>query len=110
MKENFPRKHYKCKNHLKIAKINFLLGSLFQLRGFPPAINSKVLLVDIFTRLIWTASAQHTAVNYPIAAYGAFTPNMPTKIYDDDRVAPEVFNAYRLPNGFVSAVSKESKF
>jgi len=95
---------------MKIAKRNFLLGSLFQLRGFPPAINSKVLLVDIFTRLIWTASAQHTAVNYPIAAYGAFTPNMPTKIYDDDRVAPEVFNAYRLPNGFVSAVSKESKF
>lgn len=95
---------------MKIAKRNFLLGSLFQLRGFPPAINSKVLLVDIFTRLIWTASAQHTAVNYPIAAYGAFTPNMPTKIYDDDRVAPEVFNAYRLPNGFVSAVSRESKF
>ena len=62
--------------------------------------------MDIFTRLIWTATSQHTAVNYPITAYGAFTPNMPTKLYDDDRVAPEVFNAYRLPNGFVSAVSK----
>ena len=61
--------------------------------------------MDIFTRLIWTATAQHTAVNYPITAYGAFTPNMPTKLYDDDRVAPEVFNAYRLPNGFLAAVS-----
>jgi len=80
--------------------------NLFQLRDFPAAINSKTMLVDIFTRLIWTATAQHTAVNYPISAYGAFTPNMPTKIYDDDRVAPEVFNAYRLPNGLLSAVSK----
>lgn len=61
--------------------------------------------MDIFTRLIWTSTAQHTAVNYPIIAYGAFTPNMPTKIYDDDRVAPEVFSPYRLPNGAVSAVS-----
>jgi len=79
-------------------------GGKGKLRGFPAAINSKTMLVDIFTRLIWTATAQHTAVNYPISAYGAFTPNMPTKIYDDDRVASEVFNAYRLPNGLLSAV------
>ena len=77
----------------------------FQLRGFPASIASKAMLVDIVTRLIWTSTAQHTAVNYPITAYGAFTPNMPTKMYDDDRVAPEVFNPLRLPNGLVSAVS-----
>ena len=64
------------------------------------------MLADIVTRLIWTSTAQHTAVNYPITAYGAFTPNMPTKMYDDYRVAPEIFNPLRLPNGFVSAVSK----
>lgn len=62
--------------------------------------------MDIFTRLIWTATAQHTAVDYPIAAYGAFTPNIPTKLYDDDRVAPDVFNPYRLPNGVLAAVSR----
>lgn len=65
------------------------------------------MLADIVTRLIWTSTAQHTAVNYPITAYGAFTPNMPTKMYDDDRVAPEVFSPLRLPNGFVSAVSRK---
>jgi len=62
------------------------------------------MLEDIVTRLIWTSTAQHTAVNYPITPYGAFTPNMPTKVYDDDRVAPEVFSPLRLPNSFVSAV------
>ena len=81
-------------------------GDVFQLRGFPASITSKAMLVDIVTRLIWTSTAQHTAVNYPITAYGAFTPNMPTKMYDDDRVAPEVFNPLRLPNAFLSAVSR----
>ena len=81
-------------------------GDVFQLRGFPASITSKAMLADIVTRLIWTSTAQHTAVNYPITAYGAFTPNMPTKMYDDDRVAPEVFNPLRLPNAFVSAVSR----
>ncbi|KAL9986386.1 hypothetical protein ACROYT_G000525 [Oculina patagonica] len=79
-------------------------GGLGKLRGFPAAITSKAMLADIVTRLIWTSTAQHTAVNYPITEYGAFTPNMPTKMYDDDRVAPDVFNPLRLPNGFVSAV------
>ncbi|KAJ7380261.1 hypothetical protein OS493_010976 [Desmophyllum pertusum] len=79
-------------------------GGQGKLRGFPAAITSKAMLADIVTRLIWTSTAQHTAVNYPITAYGAFTPNMPTKIYDDDRVAPEVFNTFRLPSGYVSAV------
>lgn len=65
------------------------------------------MLEDIVTRLIWTSTAQHTAVNYPITPYGAFTPNMPTKVYDDDRVAPEVFSPLRLPNSFVSAVSRK---
>ena len=83
-----------------------LVFSFLQLRGFPPEVKTKAELVDIFTRLIWTATAQHTAVNYPIAAYGAFTPNMPTKLYDDDRVAPDVFNPYRLPNGVLAAVSR----
>lgn len=87
----------------KSTKLNH--HHFFQLRGFPASITSKAMLANIVTRLIWTSSAQHTAVNYPITAYGAFTPNMPTKMYDDDRVAPEVFNPFRLPNGFVSAVS-----
>ena len=82
-----------------------LFFSYFQLRGFPRKIETKSELKDIITRLIWTSTAQHTAVNYPIAVYGAYTPNMPTKIYDDDRVPFDVFNPYRLPNGVVSAVS-----
>lgn len=79
-------------------------GGQGKLRSFPASITSKAMMADIVTRLIWTSTAQHTAVNYPITAYGAFTPNMPTKVYDDDRVAPEVFNPLRLPNGLVSAV------
>ncbi|XP_068693446.1 polyunsaturated fatty acid 5-lipoxygenase-like [Montipora foliosa] len=79
-------------------------GGKGKLRGFPRKIETKSELKDIITRLIWTSTAQHTAVNYPIAVYGAYTPNMPTKIYDDDRVPFDVFNPYRLPNGVVSAV------
>lgn len=79
-------------------------GGKGKLRGFPAQIATKALLVDIVTRLIWTSTAQHTAVNYPISAYGAFTPNMPTKMYDDERVPDDKFNALRLPNSYVSAV------
>ncbi|CAH3138525.1 unnamed protein product [Pocillopora meandrina] len=79
-------------------------GGKGKLRGFPAQIATKALLVDIVTRLIWTSTAQHTAVNYPISDYGAFTPNMPTKMYDDERVPDDKFNALRLPNSYVSAV------
>ncbi|XP_067016448.1 polyunsaturated fatty acid 5-lipoxygenase-like isoform X2 [Acropora muricata] len=75
-----------------------------ELRGFPREIKTRLELKDIITRLIWTSTAQHTAVNYPIAAYGAYTPNMPTKLYDDDRVPHDAFNLYRFPNGVLPAV------
>ncbi|XP_031553186.1 arachidonate 5-lipoxygenase-like [Actinia tenebrosa] len=79
-------------------------GGKGKLRGFPSRISSISLLTNIITRLIWTSSAQHTAVNYPIAAYGAFTPMMPSKIYDDPRVPDDTFDLYRLPNGNISAI------
>lgn len=33
---------------------------------------------------------------------------MPTKMYDDERVPDDKFNALRLPNSYVSAVSKKN--
>ena len=38
-------------------------------------------LVDIVRRILFIP-IQHSTINYPVSYYGAFTPNMPTKLYD----------------------------
>ena len=57
------------------------------------------------SRLIWTASAQHAAVNYPASLYGAFTPNLPTKLYNDTRVEYDEFSPRRFVNSTGALVS-----
>ncbi|EDO42294.1 predicted protein [Nematostella vectensis] len=81
-------------------------GGKGKLRGFPAHISSIAELQVVLTRLIWTSSGQHAAVNYAISAYGAYTPSMPTKIYDDQRIANDKFDIKRLPNANLAAVKR----
>lgn len=59
-------------------------------------------------KLVWLTSVKHAAVNFPVSDYGAFTPLMPTKIYNDTRVPPGKFAVYNLPNGLISTVRSEA--
>ena len=59
----------------------------------------------MMAKLIWLMSVKHAAVNFPMTDYGAFTPLMPTKVYNDTRVPPGEFAVYNLPNGNISSVS-----
>ena len=52
--------------------------------------------MDLVARTIFVP-VQHHTMNYPMAYYAAFVPNMPMKIYDDPRVPPEEFGLYSLP-------------
>jgi len=45
--------------------------------GFKPSIGNRQELTDIVQKLIWTASAQHAAVNFPQIEYASFLPNYP---------------------------------
>lgn len=55
-------------------------------------------------RIVFIA-AQHSTVNYPTSYYGAFVPNMSTKLYDDPRVPPKEFGFHTLPQVHVATVS-----
>ena len=57
------------------------------------------------TRIISQLSVQHAAVNYPLSDYAEYTPNLPTKLYNDTRVKEGEFSELRLPNGKTSIVS-----
>jgi hypothetical protein len=45
------------------------------LNGFPSSIRSRDDLVNVLTMIIWTASGQHSAVNYPQYRFQSFMPN-----------------------------------
>ena len=47
-------------------------------------------------------------MNYPIIAYGAFSPNMPTKLYEDPR-QPTTNMLDALPRGLTAYVSCDFK-
>ena len=64
---------------LNSSKIGRIAGGRF--KGFPHMITSHDELIDIVKRILFIP-IQHSAVNYPVSYYGAFTPNMPTKLYD----------------------------
>ena len=76
-----------------------------QVKGFPAKLNTKNEVIDMVAKLIWLMSVKHSAVNFPITDYGAFTPLTPTMVYNDTRVPPGEFAVYNLPNGNISSVS-----
>ena len=49
----------------------------FQNRGFPSTFLSKQDLAAALLRIIWLNTAQHSAVNNPLADFGIFTPHNP---------------------------------
>lgn len=52
-------------------------GGAGNVPGFKPSIDSRHELTGIVQKLIWTASAQHAAVNFPQIEYSSFLPNYP---------------------------------
>jgi len=82
-------------------------GGRGQVKDFPAALNTRSDVVDIVTKLLWLLSVKHAAVNYPVSDYGAFTPLLPTKIYNDTRVPPGEFSIFNLPNGNISSAQIE---
>ncbi|KAL9951789.1 hypothetical protein ACROYT_G044516 [Oculina patagonica] len=78
-------------------------GGLGNIKDLPRNLSSVDSLVEFLTRFLWQMTGQHAAMNYPFADYGAFTPNMPTKLYQDSRVADDVFSLYNFPNANITA-------
>ncbi|XP_068762357.1 uncharacterized protein [Montipora capricornis] len=78
-------------------------GGIGKIQGFPATIDSKKDLVDIMARIISQLTIQHAAVNYELADYAVYAPNLPTKLYNDTRVKDGEFSVYRLPNRLTSA-------
>lgn len=66
---------------------------------------TKRELIIMLYKLLWLLSVKHSAVNFPVPDYGAFTPLMPTKVYNDTQVPRGEFGVFNLPNGNVSSVS-----
>ncbi|CAB4035219.1 arachidonate 5-lipoxygenase-like [Paramuricea clavata] len=62
-------------------------------KGFPSTITTHEQLVDIVKRILFIP-IQHSAINYPVSYYGAYTPNMPTKLYYPDT---QDFSIHNLP-------------
>ncbi|CAH3134159.1 unnamed protein product, partial [Pocillopora meandrina] len=74
------------------------------IKGLPSKIATKDELCDIVTRIISQLSVQHAAVNYPLTDYGLYTPNLPTKLYNDTRVKEGEYSVLRLPNRNTSSI------
>lgn len=70
---------------------------------------TKSELIDVIKRLLWLLSVKHSTVNYPVSDYGAFTPVLPTKLYNDTSVPPGVLSELNLPNRNISLVSISSQ-
>ncbi|CAB4030239.1 arachidonate 5-lipoxygenase-like [Paramuricea clavata] len=77
-------------------------GGIGLFKGFPVKIETRSHLIDVVRRIVFIP-IQHHAVNYPVAYYGAFVPNLPTKLYDDPRVPPREFGFDSLPQVHVAA-------
>lgn len=83
---------------------------IHQIQGLPSTIGSKQALCEIVSRIISHLTIAHAAVNYQMSDYASFIPNLPTKLYNDSRVADGEFSVFRLPNRATSAVSFSSSF
>ena len=64
-------------------------------------ITTREQLIDVVRRILFIP-IHHSAINYPIAYYGAFTPNMPTKLYDPET---QDFTIDNLPRYNIAVVS-----
>ena len=105
---------------LEIMKLSFSVFFLFQIRtftqhfiyqvkDFPAVLQTREEVIDMVSRLIWLMSVKHSAVNYPVGDYGAFTPVLPTKVYNDSSVPPGTFSVLNLPNVNITLVSKTNQ-
>jgi len=91
----------KVQRHI-FSQLNLLF---LQIKELPCELTSINSLVIFLTRFLWHISAHHAAINYPLTDYGAFTLNMPTKLYRDSRVSDDEFSLFRFPNANITAVS-----
>ncbi|XP_068740270.1 polyunsaturated fatty acid 5-lipoxygenase-like isoform X2 [Montipora capricornis] len=71
-----------------------------KVKRFPTKFTTKAALKKHLIRIIWVLTAQHSVVNYPADHIGALTPNMPTKLYKDNRVGVDHYSIYNLPRRF----------
>lgn len=94
---------------LSDLKTNFPWCCFRQVKDFPAVLETKEELIDVISRLLWLLSVKHASVNYPVSDYGAFTPILPTKIYNDSTVPPGTFSVLNLPNVNISLVSESNK-
>ena len=78
---------------------------MLQIKDLPCELTTVNSLVTFLTRFLWQISAHHAAVNYALADYGAFTLNMPTRLYKDSRAPDDVFSMFNYPNANISSVS-----
>ena len=77
-----------------------------KIKGLPAQLNTKEELADIIKEMIWLV-VQHASVNYPIIAYGSFTPNYPTKLYKDPEHKDYGDFLPMIPKGTIPVVSRE---
>lgn len=91
-------------NELSTDGSFFFHGRIGKIQGLPPKISTKEELCDIVTRIISQLSLQHATVNYPLSDYAEYTPNLPTKLYNDTRLKEGEFSVLRLPNRNTSVV------
>jgi len=74
--------------------------------GFPSAIETRELLAQVLTILIWNVSAAHSVVNYSQYDYNAYVPNRPPALFkempDTDGDIDEKFIAEALPNELIT--------
>lgn len=91
-------------HELSIDSPSICDGGYGKIRGLPSKIDTKEELSDFVTRIISQLSIQHAAVNYPLTDYAEYTPNLPTKLYNDTKLKEGEYSDLRLPNLNTSAI------
>ncbi|XP_058945590.2 polyunsaturated fatty acid 5-lipoxygenase isoform X1 [Pocillopora verrucosa] len=101
------KKDYEFGSFLRELSTRTIFHRIY-VKGLPSKIATKDELCDIVTRIISQLSVQHAAVNYPLTDYGLYTPNLPTKLYNDTRLKEGEYGVQRLPN--INTSSIEASF
>lgn len=97
------KKDYEFGSFLRELSTRTIFHRIY-VKGLPSKITTKDELCDIVTRIISQLSVQHAAVNYPLTDYGLYTPNLPTKLYNDTRLKEGEYGVLRLPNRNTSSI------
>lgn len=97
------KKDYEFGSFLRELSTRTIFHRIY-VKGLPSKIATKDELCDIVTRIISQLSVQHAAVNYPLTDYGLYTPNLPTKLYNDTRLKEGEYGVQRLPNRNTSSI------